>query len=69
MMSDDGFKYLGSHTLANLLKELPEGTLVRVNRVGNLSICRLVKRVGEDTFESIGMVDFLFDGEVFWNEP
>lgn len=62
MIIDDdiSFKFLPTPKLIELLSTLPPDTFIWPNRVGNLTI---FTREGDD-FTMVGMIDFLFEGDL-----
>lgn len=63
---DIEFKFLPTLKLIELLSTLQPDTFIWPNRVGNLTI---FTREG-DAFTMVGMIDFLFEGDLeLFNEP
>lgn len=56
---DVTFKFLDPKKLAAALGEVPDGCVVSVNGVGNLA----VHSKAGDSFEFVGFIDFVGDGE------
>lgn len=55
---EEHLKYLGKQKLSEILAELPENSVVVVNKVGNLGVYE-----NHSCEKFIGWIDFLFEGE------
>jgi hypothetical protein len=56
MYSEQGLKYLTKESLMEVLNNVPDGSHLYCNAVGNIAVCN-------EEEVSIGFIDFLFAGK------